>query len=39
MLQINEEASMMNEGGDDGERRMSDPEPDPARDSSLILAR
>ena len=30
---------MINEGGNDGERRMSDPDPDPARDSSLILAR
>jgi hypothetical protein len=39
MLQINEETSMMNEGGNDGERRMSNPDPDPARDSSLILAR
>jgi hypothetical protein len=40
MLQINEEASMIYEGGgNDGERRMSNPDPEPARDSSQILAR
>jgi hypothetical protein len=39
MLEINDEASIMNEGGNDGERRISDPEPDPANDSSIILAR
>jgi hypothetical protein len=39
MLQINEEASMIYEGGNDGERRMSNPDQEPARDSSQMLAR